>query len=136
MATKKTIPWTTHATYIFIGLLACGAISLANVPQYYCSVEDKVMPCVFTDGTNLTCYTPFRDDNGNWSVTGDRCQSGRNYGKWVKVETFTKLPAPSIDGKEVEVMKPTIFTGAHIYKTSDGKLYVEGYCYSPMEVLQ
>lgn len=135
MATQ-TIPWTVHATYIIVGLLAIGAISYENVPTYFCSPENTIQRCAFLDSTNLTCYVPFKDINGNWTITGDRCQKSRTYGKWTKVEKYIELPV-TFDPENmpaVEVNKPTIFLNSVIYKDINGDTFVRGMCYSRLEV--
>lgn len=137
MATKKY--WYHYTAIILLGLLNVGTFTVAELPTYYCDMEDSVRSCLFLKDNGQTCVYPFQinneelSDGEEFASAGDRCQKGYTRGIWEPTDNFVRIPT-ELDGKVTEVNKPIIMYNAKVTKDLENIQYIEGYCTSSIEV--
>ncbi|MHA1409340.1 MAG: hypothetical protein ACTSQY_03290 [Candidatus Odinarchaeia archaeon] len=150
-----TIAWYNWTAWAILALLTMGSLKIADVPVYYCDLEDKSLTCIFLKDNDKTCVEPLMVD-GKWTWKGDRCQVGYEYGNWTLVgsikDTINLEVGVCVDpiGDEViyqdgfktiasnpefQTLKPTIHYNAKLIKKDD-LCYAVGNCITPLSICE
>lgn len=97
-----------------LNLLIIGALSYTSLPEAYCSLEDSTVRYVHMSESHktVTKVIPGVNGDGEWEMVDDRCQRGREIGRWVRVNSET-----------VESLSGGVLVIAY---TEDGKYFCEG----------